>query len=87
MTDIEVNEQVLSTGGSNTPVDSDSSLMAALRITGGGVYGNYPIISVAKRVKGTRGAEEAEISARSALATGVQGGGGTPDWESCCSRT
>lgn len=84
ITDIETNDQALVTGDSNIPIDSDASLAAGLRRTGGGLYGNYPVISVTKRAASARKARQDGVSARSATATGAVD---VPAWDGCCSRT
>lgn len=88
ITDIETDDQSLTAGDSSAPMASDSDLAAALRRTGGGVYGNYPVIRVSKRAAGAAaGASRGGASAGKAGAEGPQGGAAAPDWEGCCSRT
>ncbi|CAM9281638.1 unnamed protein product [Ectocarpus sp. 8 AP-2014] len=85
LTDIEAEEQSLAAGDSNTPIDSDADLTAALRKTGGGVYGNYPVIRVSKRSKVARGgASGGRASARTAAGATAAS---KVDWKGCCSRT
>lgn len=87
VTDIETDDQALAAGDSDAPIDSDTSLMAALRRTGGGVYGNYPVIRVTKRAADTGGAGNGGISAAETEAKGKQATTDTPEWEGCCSKT
>lgn len=89
LTDIETEDQSLTSGDSATPINSDADLTAALRKTGGGVYGNYPIIRVAKRAVGTGGgAGGTRPVAQKAAAEEQQAGIiAAPDLEGCCSRT
>ncbi|CAM9575191.1 unnamed protein product [Hapterophycus canaliculatus] len=89
LTDIETDDQSLTAGDSATPIANDADLTAALRRTGGGVYGNYPIIRVSKRAAGTGGAARVDAPpvAQKAAAAEQQGVTAPPDLESCCSRT
>lgn len=87
ITDIDISDQELATGDTNASIDSDASLVAALRRTGGGVYGNYPVIRVSKRAGGHAGAGQDGIPPQVAMAVTGQGATGTPDWQGCCSRT
>ncbi|CAN0115449.1 unnamed protein product [Ectocarpus sp. 12 AP-2014] len=84
LTDIEAEEQSLAAGDSNTPIDSDADLTAALRKAGGGVYGNYPVIRVSKRSKVARGGASA---GRASAGTAAGATASKVDWEGCCSRT
>ncbi|CAM9150392.1 unnamed protein product [Scytosiphon promiscuus] len=89
LTDIETDDQSLTAGDSATPIASDADLTAALRRTGGGVYGNYPVIRVSKRAVGKRGGVggAGAPAARKAAAEERQGATAPPNLESCCSRT
>ena len=55
VTDIEAEDQTLFAGDSSAPITNDDGLKAALRTTGGGLYGNYPVIRVTKRVRDDAG--------------------------------
>eukprot|EP00752_Nemacystus_decipiens_P003103 g2874.t1 len=87
MTDIETDQQCLTAGDSTTPMATDADLAAGLKRTGGGVYGNYPVIRVSKRPAGAGGASPGAASAETAGAKKPQGAAGPPDWKGCCSRT
>lgn len=87
VTDIETDEQSLTAGDSNTPMASDADLASGLKRTGGGVYGNYPVIRVSKRAGGAEGASRGGTSTKTADAKRSQGAAASPDWKGCCSRT
>lgn len=88
ITDIEFEEQALTGGDANTPIDTDASLTSALQGTGGGMYGNYPVVRVTKRVAGARGQGGSGDSAQNAQAKQSKGAiDAAPAWDECCSRT
>lgn len=87
ITDIETDQQSLTAGDSSTPMATDADLAAGLKRTGGGVYGNYPVIRVSKRPAGGGGGSRGGISAETAGAGKSQGTAAPPDWKGCCSRT
>lgn len=91
ITDIETDDQVLTAGDTNAAVDSEDSLADALKTRGGGVYGNYPVLTVSKRPAGAR----AMVQASAADSSGNVGTAAKPEQdaaqppilEECCSRT
>lgn len=88
ITDIETDQQFLTAGDSTTPMATDADLADGLKRTGGGVYGNYPVIRVSKRVAGAGGASRSAVSSQeTAGAKKSQGAASPPDWKGCCSRT
>lgn len=87
ITDIETEEQSLAAGDSSTPMATDADLAAGLKVTGGGVYGNYPVIRVSKRAAGAGAASRGGASAKMAGAEKSRGAAAPPDWKGCCSRT
>lgn len=90
VTDIEANDQVLTTGDTSAVVDSDASLASALRRSGGGVYGNYPVLQVARRAAGAHAARQDDGAPNSwkqdVAGTTRQGALQTPKWNEGCSR-
>eukprot|EP00903_Cladosiphon_okamuranus_P017573 g16186.t1 len=89
ITDIDTDQQSLTAGDSRTPMATDADLAAGLKRTGGGVYGNYPVIRVSKkRAAGAGGrASRGGASAEPAGAKKSQGAAAPTNWEGCCSRT
>lgn len=88
ITDIKIEEQALTGGDANRPIDTDASLTAALQGTGGGMYGNYPVVRVTKRVPGAGGQGGSEDPAQSAQAKkSIAAVDVVPAWDECCSRT
>lgn len=88
ITDIEFDEQALTGGDSNRPIDTDATLAAALQGTGGGMYGNYPVVRVTKRVAGAGGQGGSGDFAQNAQLKNSKGAvDAAPAWDESCSRT
>ena len=88
ITDIEFDEQALTGGDSNRPIDTDATFAAALQGTGGGMYGNYPVVRVTKRVAGAGGYGGSGCSAQKAQSKTSKGVvDAASAWDECCSRT
>lgn len=88
MTGIDRDEQVLTSSEANVPVDSDASLAEALRRTGGGLYGNYPVMKVARSPSPavSVSAQFAASTSRATVSDGVGKAASASDWDKCCSR-
>lgn len=97
VTDIETEDQVLTTGDTDSPVDSDAALASALQRSGGGVYGNYPVLRVTRRAAGAASTTRRDGGGRGTPRSGALSDaqadettagdvGETPKWDECCSR-